>query len=76
MSIGMAKYLKENNLCRMCYCTRSERAANGVLSESYLCRFKHIYRRAAKILDFDDNGNNNGPKAINSDDTAAFIKMK
>lgn len=28
---------------------------------------------AAKILDFDDDGNSNGPGAINSDDTADFI---
>lgn len=30
----------------------------------------------AKILDFNDNGNSNGPKAINCVDTTAFIKKR
>ena len=75
MSIGMAKYLKENNLAGcVIVLGPKEPPMEYYQNLIYVVSNTSTEEPAAKILDFDDNGNNNGPKAINSDDTAAFIK--
>lgn len=75
MSIDMAKYLKENNLAGcVIVLGPKEPPMEYYQNLIYVVSNTSTEESAAKILDFDDNGNNNGPKAINSDDTAAFIK--
>lgn len=75
MSIDMAKYLKENNLAGcVIVLGPKEPPMEYYQNLIYVVSNTSTEEPAAKILDFDDNGNNNEPKAINSDDTAAFIK--
>lgn len=75
MSIDMAKYLKEKNLAG-CVIVLGPKEPPMEYYQNLISVVSNISTEepTAKILDFDDDGNNNGPKAINCDDTAAFIK--
>lgn len=75
MSMNMAKYLKEKNLAG-CVIVLGPKEPPMEYYQNLISVVSNISTEepTAKILDFDDDGNNNGPKAINCDDTAAFIK--
>ncbi|MDB0716069.1 PIN domain-containing protein [Bacteroides xylanisolvens] len=74
MSMNMAKYLKEKNLSGCVIVLGPQEPPMeyyqnliSFISNTSACE------PAAKILDFNDSGNNNGPSTINDDDTARFV---
>lgn len=75
MSMNMARYLKENNLAG-CGIVLGPKEPPMEYYQNLISVVSNTStdEPVAKILDFDDNGNSTGPKAINCDDTATFIK--
>lgn len=75
MSMDMAKYLKEKNLIG-CVIVLGPKEPPIEYYQNLISVVSNTAtdELAAKILDFDDDGNSNGPKSINGDDTADFIK--
>ena len=74
MSMDMAKYLKEKNLSGCVIVLGPQEPPMeyyqnliSFVSNTSACE------PAAKILDFNDSGNNNGPSTINDDDSARFV---
>lgn len=77
MSMDMAKYLKEKNLAG-CVIVLGPKEPPMEYYQNLISIVSNtsIEEPTAKILDFDNDGNSNGPQAIDCDDTAAFIKNK
>lgn len=75
MSMDMAKYLKEKNLIG-CVIVLGPKEPPMEYYQNLISVVSNTAtdELAAKILDFDDDGNSYGPKSINGDDTADFIK--
>lgn len=75
MSMDMAKYLKGKNLVG-CVIVLGPKEPPMEYYQNLISVVLNTStdEPAAKILDFDDDGNSNGPRSINSDDTADFIK--
>lgn len=77
MSMDMAKYLKEKNLTG-CVIVLGPKEPPMEYYQNLISVISNTFTEepTAKILDFNDNGNSNGPKAINCVDTTAFIKKE
>lgn len=77
MSMDMAKYLKEKNLTG-CVIVLGPKEPPMEYYQNLISVVSNTSTEepAAKILDFDDDSNCNGPKPINFDDTADFIKKE
>lgn len=77
MSMDMAKYLKEKNLTG-CVIVLGPKEPPMEYYQNLISVISNTFTEepTAKILDFNDNGNSNGPKAINCVDTTAFIKKR
>ena len=74
MSMNMAKYLKEKNLSG-CVIVLGPQEPPMEYYQNLISFVSSTSpsEPAAKILDFNDSGNNNGPSTINDDDTARFV---
>ena len=77
MSMDMAKFLKEKKLAG-CVIVLGPKEPPMEYYQNLISVISNTFTEepTAKILDFDDNGNSNGPKVINCGDTAAFIKKE
>ena len=75
MSIDMAKYLKEKNLAG-CVIVLGPKEPPMEYYQNLISVVSNTSTEepTAKILDFDNDGNGYGPKVIDCDDTATFIK--
>lgn len=75
MSMDMAKYLKEKN-CAGCVIVLGPQEPPMEYYQNLISFVTNTSsdEPAAKILDFDDKGNNKGSTAINYEDNAEFIK--
>lgn len=74
MSMNMAKYLKEKNLSG-CVIVLGPKEPPMEYYQNLISFVSNTSacEPAAKILDFNDEGNNNGPSTINDDDSARFV---